>query len=208
MRTLVLFVAFLSAAPLLAQTDGPPENPDPAFLNQIAVDICGCYADKLARGEVENAEMTLGFCLLSYLSNNEAEVAAKYGPIDPTDGTQIGKFGERVGAQMAVECPDIMLALVNDVESTNEAAAAAESVAGVISSVAFDRSPVVVTLKQPSGQPVKFYWLEFFPGSEMLYDRAALDGKTVRVTYRNKDLFSGSEQEYFTRRVITGLSVE
>lgn len=175
-----------------------------AFIEKAATYVCGCFDEKKANDDAMNSEMAIGLCMLNFLNENPAGAKMAFGEYSITNEADMIRIGEELGLRMAGVCPETLLSLVDeeDLMAEEQEAASTSTLEGELVGVTFGEQ-TVVTLRKSNGQPVKLYWLEYFPGSDMLMDGSKMEGKTLTVTYRNVELFSGADREYYTRKVLT-----
>lgn len=176
------------------------------FLKEAAEYVCDCFEEKEG-GELA-PDMAVGFCMITYLQDNPVKAKMAFGDYELTDVEAMTRIGEELGVAMAGVCPTILIKLAGEEEAATAAETADESqMVGKLLSVDFGEK-TIITLQKENGQVVKFYWLEYFQGADVMAGPNQPKGQNVVISYRSVDIFSGTDKEYYTRRVVTGLKVE
>lgn len=177
-----------------------------AFLKEAATYVCDCFDESAEKNQEMSAEMAVGFCMITFLQDNPEGAKMAFGDFNLTDEVAMTRIGEELGVAMAAACPTTLMKLAG-LEEEVSAPAEESRMSGELVSVDFGEL-TVVTIRKESGQTVRFYWLEYFPGADRMTGSDRPTGRTVSVKYRNADIFSGKDKEYATRRVITGIEIE
>lgn len=201
---------FISIATLLAISSSlAAQDEQEAFLNRTAEAACNCYHE--TKTPDMSIEAALGNCMMDYLFRRKAEYDALFGELDYTDTKAMTELGEVIGIKMLDYCPETMIAIGQqqiDDEQSNTQTPDEETtyfVSGQITGV--DGGDIaIISMRQLDGKPIKFYWLKYFPGSEVLSSKRQLE-MPVEVEYVNVDLYSPTSGEYVTRRVVVALRV-
>lgn len=202
MNRACLIAAFLClvAAPLFAQTDATRE----ALVKEGAIAVCACLEGK---GEItpDKIQMEVGFCMVKFLSANAARMQTEYDAnFEVTNEQDIYQFGVELGQVMVLHCPEVMQLLVNqELADTDKPAATDETYVAtanaVITRVNLEET-VTVEAKLDNGEPIRLYWREYFPGSELLLDDPV--GKTFTLEFVNEKVFDGRIRGYQLRGVL------
>jgi hypothetical protein len=175
-----------------------------AYLTEAAEYVCTCFEEKIETGEVQNMELALGTCMITFLEKDRERAEVAFGPIEYSDVGTMTRVGEKLGVKMATVCPESLIKIAGKESGEDNGG----EISGTLSSLSFNSQIVELTVQEGSGRPVKLYWLSYFSGAELLLEETSIIGKQVTVSYENQDIFSGAAKEYITRRVITELIVE
>jgi len=190
-KILLLLVVFISPALLFAQDD---------VHKIVATETCECVQKKDAskmkdRSEIE---MALGFCMLESAGKQKLDV-------DLSDPEVMRKFGEKVGIQMAIICPDVFATLfIKDDENPTEQL----KFSGQIKSVDVGEF-VYITFKEDTGKEHRLIWTRYFPGSDDFMDNPKkLVGKKASVSFQVVEYFSPKSKSYYNAKEITELQLQ
>lgn len=188
MKKLILTFLFL---PLLAFSQEDYKG--------IAKETCECIQKKdLSNASKKSIEVALGLCMFEVIQARNIEV-------DMSDGETMRKFGEKVGMQMAPQCPDIFARLADEAEAT---VPESESVSGVIKSIE-EKEFLFVTLKDETNKEVRLVWLRHVEGADdFISDYKKLIGKKATLTYQNLELFNAKAKGYFGYKELLALQLD
>lgn len=185
--TLFLFTAFVFPFLLIAQPD---------VHKIVANETCACLQQKdisklKNRTEVE---MAMGFCMLESAGRQNLD-------IDLSDQEAMRKFGEKVGVQMALICPEVFSSFFKD--GQDEPAL----LSGQVKSVDVGEF-VYINFKEDGGKEHRLIWTRYFPGSDDFMDNPKkLVGKKVNVAFAGAEFYSPKSKAYFIAKEITELQV-
>ena len=202
MKNLTWFLLFfLSIAGLRAQTI----DEDYAA---ISAHCCSCMEKKMAADPNVNVQAALGLCMMGGISK-DPEMSTRLG-IDFSDSKSMEKIGEQVGMRMLVNCPAIMMQLIEESGQLENSASSPvnASLTGKIESIQESPLATALTLTTAGGDQLSVLWLTTFPGDEELiknWDK--LKGKQVKIDYQEELVFSSKLRQYVKRRVIKGATI-
>lgn len=167
---------------------------------QLAKKTCECAAEKNLAGQTQKqVQVALGLCML------EAAKAENF-DIDLSDPDAARGLGEKVGVQMATECPEVFSAFTKQMTEESDEAEEFE-VQGKIKSVELGNFAFVV-LKEEAGKEGKYLWLRYFQGSDdFLTDPKKLVGRKVKIRFKNIECFLPKASGYFMQKEITGIEI-
>lgn len=175
------------------------------FLDAVAKRSCACLGEARSSPQAnpEGLAAKAGVCILKAFGPEDRAALLKEHGIDLSDPVKNGRrAGEIVGARMAVQCPDDVLAVANGVN-----AARANVVSGEVVKVESDGF-VVLTLKDEAGKVTRLYWLGAVSSNKDLPTTyRTLPGSRVEATYQNVDLFDPRIGEYRAFRQLKALTV-
>jgi hypothetical protein len=60
--------------------------------------------------------------------------------------------------------------------------------------------------KDPNGQQLRIWWLEYFKGAELLKDKAIV-GKALKCTFVEKEFYNPKLEEYIKVKIIKELAL-
>jgi hypothetical protein len=175
-----------------------------AFTKQIAKEFC----DELSKVDFSNKsaqdmKMTLGVGLLNAAGKHQTELK-RFG-IDIGDPLSFGKFGEEVGARLALECPGFLSAMtgtpgrLQELISGNDATG---SISGKLLKIV-SGDFTYLQIEDSKGKIEKLWWMEYFDGStKLLTDPQNRLNKAITVTYVEKEMFNSTLNDYVKMKVI------
>lgn len=171
------------------------------ILDTITQETCDCISGKnLDNLDIENLNVELGFCMIESL--NRHENASKELNINIYDAEGMTQFGEKVGARMAIKCPEVMSRIV---AANNRQATSQNQLEGTIVRIEGNEFGFVV-LRDAQAREHKLLWLRYFKNSEQLANNPRqMIGKKVRISFETIECYSPSERDYFERKEIRGL---
>jgi hypothetical protein len=110
--------------------------------------------------------------------------------------------------KLASECPEFMKMVVSS-ETFKESKAARtgkteyRSLSGTLVKVVPGEFSHFL-IKDQSGKTEKIWWMEYFPGADMLSDPKNLNGN-VKLKYEEKEVYNGTLKDYVKIKVAVGL---
>lgn len=194
MKTLVILLFCICAAGVNAQD----------LLDTITVETCGCIEkiDSDLRESERNTRM--GLCILEASAPFKDELLVEYNVnLNDLNGKTGKQFGELVGIRMASTCPTTLISMTQQVKNNNSKTDD-QSVDGTIKALHNGQfySLEVETEKRMH----TFLWMDPFDNShELLQNSKGLEGKKVKITYREQELFDPKINDYRSFNVISGL---
>ncbi|HRJ30121.1 MAG TPA: hypothetical protein PLV21_17940 [Cyclobacteriaceae bacterium] len=163
----------------------------------VANETCACIQKKdlskiKDRSEIE---MLMGLCMLESAGRQNLDV-------DLSDQAAMHKFGEKVGVQMALICPEVFASLFK-----NSGADEPTMLSGQVKSVDVGEF-VYINFKEDSGKEHRLIWTRYFPGSDEFMDNPKkLAGKKIRVAFTGTEFYSPKSKAYFIAKEITELQL-
>jgi len=173
-------------------------------MEKIALSTCECVSEKNMEGKTrEEIEMQFGFCLLGSVSQHKKEFDEIYKGKSVME-IDMEKFGEEIGMNMAIVCPEILMQIdfgVFDEEETLEISIEL----GKIKSIE-KKQFNIVNLEVGDGSVLKFLWLWDFEGSELLI-KNQYKNKWVNIYYYDYPLYDPDKKAYVNYKVIEGIEL-
>lgn len=151
---------------------------------------CKCIAEKNTVGiKKYSGHAVLDECLL------KAAEQASIG-LDTASETTIEKFREDIVAGVMAECPDMFDVIAQNLPPLNSIEILGEG-SGEITNAEKIGEDLVLTVKEPSGDLVS-YWLIEFRGEKFMKKPKKLIGKTIEFQFRFTEIYNPSLKK--TRR--------
>lgn len=136
-----------------------------------------------------------------------ANIKRLYGDDAFGNNQVMNRIGSEVGAQLLQDCPAfITLAQMMVITPTSEAATTGQSVGklGLLQGTALARLQVQTAKEENT----EFLWLTRFPEADDLLTRlSTLQGRQVRVSWQEIDIYQPQEKRYSKMREITGIEL-
>ncbi len=189
-----------------------------ALLDKMSKEACDCLEKKkLDTKESEEFTMQLGFCILETTTDRKKEIKKEIGvDIDEEGGFE--KLGERLGANMAFNCPLFLNYVQQEMSKPNselrdkvmdelegEGQLFSNSESGQCTEIRRQQF-VSVMIKNEAGKTAEYFWFEFFPGSNLLEGKDVdLIGKSFKFEFVEKEMFLPSQSQYFKLKILTRL---
>ncbi len=177
----------------------------------ISNQTCECLSKKknLSKLSMDEVQVEIGLCMLAVIGDSKFD-------IDISNPDKMGEFGEKIGVQMALNCPifteTIAVLLqeeperMNDLMNDSYEESSIQSY-GILSSIEKGQFATLKVQLNNEKQET-FYWLEYFEGSNLLTDETnSIVGKKIQINYIEKEFFIPKYNEYFKVKVITKLSL-
>lgn len=195
----LFLIALLPVTSVYAQTANKAE-----FEKAIIAEFCDSFSKKLPNMSRENMTTEMGMVILPLFSKYSTQIESEWG-LSTSKTTDYRSIGERIGQLATLNCPsfqEYVKANMNEIVS-NQSTSASKTFSGNL--VRIEGKPFTYLLVQNSqGRTDKFYWLEFFPGAEKLQSAPiTLLNKSLRIMYREMEVYQASEKEYRVVKVIT-----
>jgi hypothetical protein len=203
-KVLLALIMFLSIT-AFGQTDKQ--------ISKIADETCSCLKTKdLKKGDMQQIQMELGICMLASMGENGFDG-------DLSDLKAIEEIGERVGMQLAFNCPEFLELMgtyaAEDPEGFNELIESAdddynstEMTSGTALSVE-SGDFVVLKIQNENGKKETLYWFQHFDGAELLEDGgASLLNKDIMVEYEIIEYYNPKIQDYMNLKVLRGIYID
>jgi hypothetical protein len=147
-------------------------------------------------------EQELGMCMLTAATPLMTQLQEEEN-IDMNDPNAFQKIGEKVGAKIAVSCPDLfqkMMEFYGSETTTEVRQLLVEE--GTFSGLK-PGDFAQIQISQANGRTLDFLWLEAFTGSNQLESNPeSLQGKNVKVFYLEKSFYDPAEKAYKRKKVI------
>lgn len=180
-------------------------------IQKVADASCECFTDGLEEvTDKEEVEMKLGLCIFQGATPYMKELKKKEG-LSISNEAELEKLIEKVGMRMVVSCP----AFVNyisenyeDYEDEDEEEYYAESFEGTFKKLDAQQFNVLV-VEDESGREHKILWLEHFDNASDFEGGKAkkLEGREVRITYVERDMYEPKLDEYIKMKVVKGVEL-
>ena len=188
----------ISASSLLAQK---------SLRERMANDFC-VELNKMDIPE-EFSESTMekiGLAILPITGKYAAEIKKEFG-LDMNSQEDYHKIGEIIGEEAGKSCEKFRLLLENMINNTMESAEDFQNLDGTFVGLDATGAFAFVRIKDASGREQKLWWMEYFPGSEELVSASAkLKGKSVSVSYTEREVYEPKVKDYVHVKVLAGLT--
>lgn len=193
MKNKLLLILALLSLNLTAQ--------DNERIQKIARSTCECLNEKnLDDKTPQEVEVQFGLCILGSVSKNKKEFDEMYGGKSIME-IDMEKFGEEIGLQMAMICPDVFMNL--DLGPEEEMHAELNVELGKITGIE-KKQFNIVNLEMGDGSVLKFLWLWDFEGSDIL-SKGQYKNKWINIFYSNLMLYDAGKKSYVNYKVIEGV---
>jgi len=175
---------------------------------------CDCIEKKdLKNASAEKIQMELGLCMIESFSVLEIDILL-------TNEKKMEELGGKIGLDMVSNCPsfvELMGNMMSDdpegmvelmeendqfaVKETNEI----KSITGKLTEINRDQF-VSINIENENGKKTVLYWFEYFPGANALAENEI--GKSVNISYEEREYYMPKFDQYITIKVITQISVD
>lgn len=175
------------------------------YMDTIADKSCECISKEMEINP-EISEMQLGICLIKASKDFKVQLKRDYDiDLDKIAGADGEKLGEIIGARLALNCPEIIIAASAGIPQEEDEN---QFTSGKITSINKDTF-VVFNLKDETGKSEKYYWLTFIDSNwDLQNSYKQLEGKTVAIEFYQLELFDARIEEYRMVNILTSLEVE
>lgn len=180
-------------------------------IDQISSATCECMTQKDILGMSQpQFEQELGMCMLTAATPLMDQLQAEEN-INMSDEDAFQKVGEKVGAKIAVGCPQLfqkMMEFYGGEVQTQSEVRQLMVMEGTYSGV---KSGEVarIQLSGANGGTADFLWLEAFEGSEVLEANPdALKGKAVKVFFSQKAIYNPDSKKYEPQKVVERIEIK
>ncbi|RZK14774.1 MAG: hypothetical protein EOO56_24230 [Hymenobacter sp.] len=181
---------------------------------QIATGTCECIDKKLAARPTgtplakEEANQVLVQCMMAASGKNLTAIQSIYGTEAFTDKEVMRQLGREVAGVMMQSCANfttLSLAIAN--KETPSTAATTGQTTGQLGLLRGTEAGTL-ELQVSKTEKATFVWLHRFAGAEELLPQLSqLQGRQVRVSWQEVELFQPSTRQYQRLREITGISL-
>ncbi len=187
------------------------------YVEEITQEVCECTQGASDEGKtIEEIKLELVYCMIEASDKYKKKLKKDHKiDLDSLEEGDMGKLGELIGAQMASTCPKVIMALIAEDDSELEKAEDVQNVkdveesqfSGEILNVE-DSKFLEFSVKNEKGKTVKFYWLTFVESDiDLTTDYKTLTGKTVDISYIQKEFFDSRIGEYKIYNVIQSIKL-
>jgi hypothetical protein len=151
-------------------------------------------------------------CMMAAAGKEVKSLQAAYGPTAFSNKDAMRQMGMEVGGQLAQTCPSFAtLSLAIATDAAPDASAATTSTTGqTLGQLGKLNNGAYGLLEIQTGKTAKeeFAWLHrFAQADELLPQLAKLQGRQVRVSWQEVDVFQPATQDYRKLREITGIEL-
>lgn len=152
-------------------------------------------------------ELVMGTMLISNYKDLEKEYGITMENIENEDPV-FDEFSQKLAMQLIVECPKFLeiLTLIEEERSDDEAPVS-QTIEGKFIGIEGDDF-IFVTIKDSNGKTQKLFWGASFSGDGELMNAKKLKGKSVVVSYTEKECYNAKLKDYSILREITSLEVK
>ncbi|MFT3980873.1 MAG: hypothetical protein QM687_10420 [Ferruginibacter sp.] len=167
-----------------------------SLYKKMALELC----DELKAKETElrnseNLELDLGLIMLPVFSKHSDELEKYIPDFSPTNQEMISHIAEKTGEKLAIGCP-LFLKLASEKMNMDNADDEKE-VNGAVDKI----NPgdfTSILFKTPGGEVLKLWWLEYFPGDNLVKKSAKLT-----VKYKEVNIYNQVTGKYVAVKVLT-----
>ncbi|MFZ1528160.1 MAG: hypothetical protein WAT19_05380 [Ferruginibacter sp.] len=192
-----------------------------SLLKKMAIEICDGIDEKKLEGKTaDEVFMEIGLNMLPVFSKYESDLKSIYGIEDVTGAEGMEKIGNDLGQKIPFVCPKFLKLVTTNkdireglLEKTSAGTGDADKTASTLSVngkiTAIEGNDFVYLLvKTLSGKTIKIFWLEFFPGEELVKDKTGILGKNVELQYSEKEVYNAKMKDYIKIKVIRSLALQ
>jgi hypothetical protein len=196
------FLSIISCA-VFAQTE--------AQLDRLAVATCSCMAAKdVEKMDASMLQTEIGTCMLSIVAKDPDSKTLMGFLRDAKSGQQ---FGEKIGANLAKYCPDLVMKMAQKMDPAAfengqaTSAAVAQTATVTVKEVRIGEFVTFVSTDE-KGREMKFVWVEPFDGDATLMEKPdGLKGKKAEISFIVRDKYDPRLKEYVPMKVVSGLKM-
>lgn len=154
------------------------------------------------------AEKALENVMVNVVMKNYSEISKEYN-LDIANASEedFVKIGEDLGMKLATDCPAFLTLAIQMGAGEMEEESASNTIEGQFLGVEGDDF-VFVTVKDSAGKTQKLFWGASFSGDGDLMNAKKLKGKSVVVSFTEKECYNAKLKDYSTLREITSLEVK
>lgn len=191
------FTLFFTLSALIVQAQAD-------YMDIIADKSCECISKEMETNP-EISEMQLGICLIQAAKDYKVQLERDYDiNLDKIAGADGEKLGEIIGARLALNCPEIIVAASAGIPQEEDEN---QFTSGKVTAINKDTF-VVLNLKDETGKSEKYYWLTFIESNwDLQNSYKQLEGKNVAIEFYQLELFDSRIEEYRMVNIITSLEV-
>jgi hypothetical protein len=180
-------------------------------IDKISSVTCDCMTKKeIADMSQSQFEQELGMCMLTAATPLMDQLQAEEN-IDLNDADAFQKVGEKVGAKIAVGCPQLfqkMMEFYGGEVQTQSEVRQLMVMEGTYTGVKFGEV-ARIQLSGANGGTADFLWLEAFEGSEALEGNPdALKGKAIKVFFSQKAIYNANSKKYEPQKVVERIEIK
>lgn len=194
---IVLFAALLANA-----------QQDSTLSQKISAAFCNEFSKKDFT-QAKNFDVEIGLIILPVIERYSKQIQEEWN-LDAKDIGDFEKIGEKIGQEAAINCPKFLEFVKNNLNEIKEASAEdkTRSMNGIFQRIDEQQFSSLV-IKTKAGKEERFWWLEFFEGSDDLLKRpASFAKKNLTIKYTTLDVYDPKLKEYRTIKVIKSLSAD
>lgn len=194
----LLLLVFISKNSLQAQGSSRSE-----FEKAIIQEFCDSFSKASPRLSKENMTAEMGLMILPLFTKYSIQIKSEWN-LDASNAKDFRGIGEKIGQLGAVQCPAFQEYIkANLKDLTAEESTEGKTFSGKM--VRMEGKPFTyLVVQNAQGKMDKFYWMEFFPGADKLGASAnAYLNKSLRISYKEMEVYQVVEKEYKTIKVIT-----
>lgn len=177
-----------------------------SIFDKVAIETCEYMNSKevsnLTGNDLSNK---LGVFIVQRYNEYKDEFVAADFDLDFTKGEdEATKLGEKIGLTMVNHCPDILIALSENMAEDDDSEVSVNIVKGEILSIE-ESDFTYVFVQDEDGKRQKLYWIQNFAGSFDLTDMQNWKEKKVAIEFVNFECYSAQLKEYITKKEIVSI---
>ncbi len=196
-KEIILSIFILNFTILFAQTE------EEAY-EILANETCECINKIGLNKDKTEIQRNLGICMLNSFEKNKEKFEKENLNLKMNDYQSGKALGEKVGVKMAVICPEVFMAFMDEdtVDEYNDSTTKFTSILGVIKSIS-DGDVSYITIIDSDNKKQKFIWLRNFEGSDKIIENEkAVIGKKVKIEFVNTECYIPKMKEYYMLKEI------
>lgn len=183
-------------------------------IREMSASTCECLETKkndLRKATASELQMEMGICMMG--------AASKTGyKFDLGDPEGLEALGEKIGLQLAMDCPTFMEMIGSMVEEDpqgmmdlveenwNHESTIDETTGQLVSVTSGDF--VTVKIESELGKMETFYWFGYFEGANLLYNEGAeIKDKKIEIEYETMECYSPKLEDYTRIKVLRGIYI-
>lgn len=202
-------IAFLSLLVICLQITAGAQK-DSTLDQRIGVAFCTEFSKiDSSKLTADGWEMELGLMILPLFEKFSAEIEKEWN-ISSDDPDGMEKIGEKIGQIAALKCPAFQQFVLKNLDKLGlDEEGSEKSVEGKLIRIEQQGPFNQLIIKAKNGKDEKLWWFEFFEGADELLSKPdKFKNETLKVKYKEMDVYDALIKEYRVIRVITNLSKE
>lgn len=181
------------------------------YIKEISKEACKCVDKVENKEDTEMLKMELGMCIMKSAGPYMDKIQKDFGMTADNAKDTGKKLGQKVGMQMAIDCPDIMLKIGKMYNEANEKKEEkSEEVVpeeGMITGITKEEF-IVFTVKNNDNKVQKLHWLSQVECKEdFITNYSKFLNKAVKYTFYSLEIFDAKLGEYRDVKVLSSINL-